>query len=210
MSLIPRPLGSTRTTFFARIVSFIKAGVYFAGRIVKLPMSLSRSRSNSLSSWKGSRDFCCLTISCQGSPALLELRSHQEEALKSLAELRAQGITIALVTHAQGAGKTITAISDARRIGGRTLFVAHTRELVHQALDAFQAVWPDASTGMFLENDRQTEEHNVAGTVQSLCRHLDRFSPDDFEYLIVDERITLPPNHIKRFFVTSDHPLRSA
>ncbi len=119
--------------------------------------------------------------------AILELRPHQKEALESLAELRAEGNTIALVTHAQGAGKTVTAISDAREVGGRTLFVANTRELVQQAWEAFRRIWPDSTTGLFLENDRQTEEHNIVGSVQSLSRHLGQFSPDAFEYLIVDE-----------------------
>src|SRR5262245_54336813 len=39
---------------------------------------------------------------------VFELRPHQEEALASLAALRSQGKTIALLTHAQGAGKTVT------------------------------------------------------------------------------------------------------
>src|SRR5260370_20980004 len=55
---------------------------------------------------------------------VIELRPHQEEALDALARLRAEGKTIALVTHAQGAGKTVTAISDARRLGRRTPLVS--------------------------------------------------------------------------------------
>jgi very-short-patch-repair endonuclease len=45
---------------------------------------------------------------------VLELRPHQDQALDALARLRSEGNTIALVTHAQGAGKTVTAITDAR------------------------------------------------------------------------------------------------
>ncbi|HEY7427695.1 MAG TPA: DEAD/DEAH box helicase family protein [Gemmataceae bacterium] len=47
---------------------------------------------------------------------VIELRPHQEEALAALGQLRSQGNTIALVMHAQGAGKTVTAIMDARRL----------------------------------------------------------------------------------------------
>ena len=118
---------------------------------------------------------------------VIELRPHQEEAIESLERLRAEGNTIALLTHAQGAGKTVTAITDARRIGGRTLFVAHTRELVLQARSQFIKLWPDVTTGLFLDEDREIEEHNLVGTVQSLTRHLDRFRPEDFAYLIIDE-----------------------
>ena len=118
---------------------------------------------------------------------VIELRPHQEEAIESLGRLRAEGNSIALVTHAQGAGKTVTSISDARRIGGRTLFVAHTRELVLQARSQFIKLWPDVTTGLFLDDARETEEHNLVGTVQSLTRHLILFSPEDFDYLIIDE-----------------------
>ncbi len=118
---------------------------------------------------------------------VIELRPHQEEAIESLGRLRAEGNSIALVTHAQGAGKTVTSISDARRIGGRTLFVAHTRELVLQARSQFIKLWPDVTTGLFLDDTRETEEHNLVGTVQSLTRHLILFAPEDFDYLIIDE-----------------------
>jgi superfamily II DNA or RNA helicase len=118
---------------------------------------------------------------------VVELRPHQEEAIQSLELLRAEGNTIALVTHAQGAGKTVTAITDARRLGGRVLFVAHTRELVMQARAQFLKLWPDVSTGLFLDEERETEEYNLVGTVQSLSRHMSRFTPEDFTYLIIDE-----------------------
>jgi superfamily II DNA or RNA helicase len=118
---------------------------------------------------------------------VLELRPHQGEAIEALELLRAEHNTIALLTHAQGAGKTVTAIADARRMGGRTLFVAHTRELVFQARDQFIKLWPDVRTGLFLDEDREIEEHNLVGTVQSLSRHFNQFAPEDFDYLIIDE-----------------------
>ena len=60
----------------------------------------------------------------------LELREYQEEALKNLEEMRNRNQTIALLYQATGTGKTVTAVTDAKRVGGRTLFVAHTIELV--------------------------------------------------------------------------------
>jgi superfamily II DNA or RNA helicase/very-short-patch-repair endonuclease len=119
--------------------------------------------------------------------ALLELRPHQEEALESLDRLRSEGNTIALVTHAQGAGKTVTAVTDAQRLGHRTLFVVHTKELAYQATEAFRNLWPQVSTGLFVDNERQSDAHNVVGTVQSVVRHLNQFLPSDFGYLVFDE-----------------------
>ena len=69
---------------------------------------------------------------------VFELRQHQKDALASLEQMRANRKTIALLTHAQGAGKTVVAVSDARQLGGRTLFVAHRRELVMQAYDSLR------------------------------------------------------------------------
>lgn len=118
---------------------------------------------------------------------VIELRPHQEEALAALEQLRSEGMTIALLTHAQGAGKTVTAISDARGLGGRTLFVVHTKDLVHQAHKRFGELWPEESAGLFLDDVRDTDEHNVVGTVQSVSKHLPSFKPDSFAYLIIDE-----------------------
>jgi superfamily II DNA or RNA helicase len=118
---------------------------------------------------------------------VIELRPHQEEALASLEQLRSEGNTIALVTHAQGAGKTVTAICDARRLGGRTLFVVHSKDLVHQAHQRFSELWPEVGTGLFLDEVRDTDEHNIVGTVQSVSKHLADFKPDTFAYLIIDE-----------------------
>ena len=66
-------------------------------------------------------------------------------------------------------------------------FVAHTRELVLQARGQFFKLWPDVSTGLFLDEEREIEEYNLVRTVQSLSRHLSQFTPEDFDYLIIDE-----------------------
>jgi superfamily II DNA or RNA helicase len=118
---------------------------------------------------------------------VLELRPHQSEALAALEILRREGKTIALLTHATGVGKTVTAIADARGLGGRTLFVVHTKDLATQARGKFADFWPETSTGLFLDEVRNTEEHVIVGTVQSLSRHLADFRPDAFTYLIIDE-----------------------
>lgn len=117
----------------------------------------------------------------------IELRPHQEEALACLAQMRANGKKIGLLTHAQGAGKTIAAISDAKRLGGRVLFLAHRQELVTQAFDAFQQVWPEESVGLFMGDRRDLDCFNIAGSVQSLTERLKTFKPDTFRYLIIDE-----------------------
>lgn len=47
---------------------------------------------------------------------VIELREHQQAALASLQTMRDQGESIALLYHATGTGKTVTAVSDAKRL----------------------------------------------------------------------------------------------
>ena len=117
----------------------------------------------------------------------LELRKHQIEALQSLQAMRDNNETIALLYHATGTGKTVTAVMDAKSCGGRTLFLAHTQELVNQAAETFRKVWPSATVGRYMESIKQPNAHVVCGSVQSVALHLDSFKDNDFDYLIVDE-----------------------
>jgi superfamily II DNA or RNA helicase len=118
---------------------------------------------------------------------VFELRPHQEEAVAALEAMRAEGKTIGLVTHAQGAGKTVVAVCDAKRLGGRTLFLAHRRELVVQAYDELKRLWPEQSTGLFLGDVREHDAFNIAGSIQSLADRHKEFQPDAFTYIVVDE-----------------------
>jgi len=78
-----------------------------------------------------------------------------------LEQLEALGVAADWVCHATGTGKTVTAVLDAKRLGGRTLFLAHTQELVEQAAKTFQALWPDAAVGRYLEDVKEPENHVV-------------------------------------------------
>lgn len=117
----------------------------------------------------------------------LELREYQQEALDSLSEMRAKKETIALLYHATGTGKTVTAVMDAKCCGGRVLFVAHTMELVNQAFATFESLWNDVSVGKFADSIRDIESHVVCGSIQSVALNLDMFKDDDFDYIIIDE-----------------------
>ena len=115
------------------------------------------------------------------------LMEHQEEALENLQQMRENNETIALLYHATGTGKTTTAIMDAKAVGKRVLFLAHTRELVNQAAETFRRLWPEVSVGKFAEDERDTESFVICGSIQSVSRYIGLFKPDDFGYLIIDE-----------------------
>ena len=118
---------------------------------------------------------------------IIELKEHQQSALENLREMRNNGESIALLYHATGTGKTVTAASDAKHFGERTLFLAHTRELVSQASITFKEIWPDKRTGMYIAEEKDKDAYIVCASIQSVAQNLEDFSPDEFGYIIIDE-----------------------
>lgn len=88
---------------------------------------------------------------------------------------------------ATGTGKTVTAVLDAKSVGGKTLFVAHTMELVNQAYDAFKQLWGEASVGKYADSIKEVNSQVICGSVQSIALNLDDFAEDKFDYIIIDE-----------------------
>ena len=117
---------------------------------------------------------------------IIELQDHQQAALDNLQTMRDRGESIALLYHATGTGKTVTAVSDAKNCGKRTLFLAHTKELITQAQDTFEAIWPLHKLGFMLLNRKIQMHMSFAGAFRVL-QNLDQFKPDDFGYVIIDE-----------------------
>lgn len=115
------------------------------------------------------------------------LKDHQEEALNNLESMRSRGETIALLYHATGTGKTITAVTDAKKVGKRTLFLAHTKELVAQAKKAFEEAWSEAACGTYMGDVKEKDAYIVCGSIQSVSQNLTDFRPEDFGYIVIDE-----------------------
>jgi superfamily II DNA or RNA helicase len=115
------------------------------------------------------------------------LGEHQLEALEALANMRTEGKTIALLTHATGTGKTHVAVTDARRLGLRTLYLAHREKLPKQTQERFIELWPQATTILFRSGAVEPNAQIVLSTFQAMSRNLSRFDPREFGYLIVDE-----------------------
>ena len=93
-----------------------------------------------------------------------------------------------------GAGKTVTAVSDAKLCGERTLFLAHTRELVAQAKSTFENIWHGKQIGMYVAEQKDMDAYVVCGSIQSVAQNIEQFRPDDFGYLIIDEAVILGLN----------------
>ena len=135
----------------------------------------------------------------------IELRDYQQEAIDNLKKMREDGKTIALLYHATGVGKTITDATDAKAVGGRTLFLVNALKLASQAKDTFAKVWPEATLGEYTGSQKDVSQTVIFATVQSISKNLEKFSPTDFDYLIVDECHHAAANTYQKIF-TYFHP----
>ena len=129
---------------------------------------------------------------------IIDLREHQNEALKSLERIRAENKSIALLEHPTGSGKTVTAIEDARRLGGRTLWLVHRRDLIIQTQVEFQKFWPEVITGRYFGGEHEKTAHNIIASIQSVSENLNEFHTNEFDYLIIDEAHHAAANTYKR------------
>jgi superfamily II DNA or RNA helicase/SAM-dependent methyltransferase/SOS-response transcriptional repressor LexA len=114
----------------------------------------------------------------------------QREALEALARTRADGFRRGLVVLATGLGKTWLAAFDANRMGARrVLFIAHREEILGQAAQTFLRIRPRSRVGLYQGQAHDAEVDVLCASVQKLSRatHLERFSPQHFDYVVIDE-----------------------
>ncbi len=112
----------------------------------------------------------------------------QARALEALAKTRQAGNRAGLVVLATGLGKTWLAAFDSTGFD-RVLFIAHRREILAQAMRSFRHMRPDAHIGLYGGGQLDQEADILFASVQTLSqpRHLERFAPDRFDYIVIDE-----------------------
>jgi superfamily II DNA or RNA helicase/HKD family nuclease/diadenosine tetraphosphate (Ap4A) HIT family hydrolase len=114
----------------------------------------------------------------------------QREALRALDETRRAGNAAGLVVLATGLGKTWLSAFDSNKAEfKRILFVAHREEILDQAMRTFRAIRPGAAFGYYTGKDKAPAADVLFASIQTIGRqyHLGRFSPREFDYVIVDE-----------------------
>jgi superfamily II DNA or RNA helicase/diadenosine tetraphosphate (Ap4A) HIT family hydrolase len=115
-------------------------------------------------------------------------RPVQREALDALEQTRLEGFRRGLVVMATGLGKTwLAAFDTARPQFRRVLFVAHREEILRQSLEVFRQVQPDADLGLHYGGAKQSGARIMFAGVQTLAGNLDKFEPDQFDYVVIDE-----------------------
>lgn len=120
----------------------------------------------------------------------IEPNTMQTEALQNLNRLRGHGETKALAIAATGSGKTYMAAFDVREMAPkRMLFIVHREEILLDARKSFARVMgvDPAKFGILSGNQKDWNCDYLFATNLSLLNNLDRFTPDYFEYIVIDE-----------------------
>ena len=107
----------------------------------------------------------------------MSLRPYQ---VKCLEEIEKRGAGRWLIQQATGSGKTMTGTSLPRQ--GRTLILAHREELLNQWSSYYHV-----DVGLEKGANVSSGEEVVIASVQSLKNRLDKFQPDAFDTIIIDE-----------------------
>ncbi len=122
---------------------------------------------------------------------MVSLRSYQTECLEAIHNAKARGIARPLVSMATGLGKTLVFSALAKEMNRRTLIVAHRDELIRQAIDKLQLVWPESSPliGVVKGELHQPDSHIVVASIQSASREgrIIDLKRAGFDLLIIDE-----------------------
>lgn len=113
----------------------------------------------------------------------------QRRALKELNRYRAVGTNRALVVAAAGSGKTYLAAFDALNFNlKRLLYVVHEGSILKKSLETFQDVFGSSvSYGIYSGTSKESDADFVFATNITMCKTLELFSPEEFDYIIIDE-----------------------
>ena len=126
-----------------------------------------------------------------GSPRFPRIKPNkmQESALEALAVLHGRREPRALLVSATGTGKTYLSALDVERQRPRTvLFIAHRQRILSASRESFERVLGAAYTyDLYQGANRSQAATCLFAMVGTLARHLRDFSPDAFDYIVIDE-----------------------
>jgi superfamily II DNA or RNA helicase len=122
----------------------------------------------------------------------LEPNPIQKEALDAIDFYRnSRGWKEGVLVMPTGTGKTILSALDARRFGGKVLFLVHRLDILEQSKNAYKMVWPDIKIGTLTGEvkDNLYDCDVLFASKDTLHRfdELNRFDKKHFSYIIIDE-----------------------
>ena len=113
----------------------------------------------------------------------------QKKALKELNRYRAIGVNRALTIASAGSGKTYLAAFDALNFNPkRLLYIVHEGSILRKSLETFQEVFDkNVSYGIYSGTSKESDADFVFATNITMCKTLELFSKNEFDYIIIDE-----------------------
>lgn len=125
---------------------------------------------------------------------MLTLRPYQQEAIDAVKTRWEKGVNRQVIKLPTGTGKTplFASIPDAINLDGKRMMVlVHRDELAKQAKDKLCKWNPGKSVGIEMGASHSDGEQLVVASVQTIgkgnSKRIEKFNPDDFRVLIVDE-----------------------
>lgn len=113
----------------------------------------------------------------------------QRKALQEIRRLRTMNVDRALIIAATGSGKTYLSAFDVLEFGAkRMLFIAHKDMILSAAQTTYMNIFSNTrSYGLFVGGNRELNCDFLFATNISIASHLELFSPDEFDYIVIDE-----------------------
>ncbi|MEE8807721.1 MAG: DUF3427 domain-containing protein [Lactimicrobium sp.] len=121
--------------------------------------------------------------------AKIQPNAMQKKALKQLNRIRCMGEDKAMIIASPGSGKTYLSAFDAVNFNPKhLLYIVHEGSILRKSLDSFQKVIGSEKTfGIYDGSHKDLDCDFLFSTNVTMANHLDLFSPDYFDYIIIDE-----------------------
>ncbi len=127
----------------------------------------------------------------QKMPSKVQPNKMQVDALRNIAALRKEGKDKALLISATGTGKTYLSAFDVKAYQPkRFLFIVHRFNIIRAAISTYEEVFGNSKTiGIYSGSNKEFDKDFVFSTIQTLSiqNNLEQFSPDQFDYIVIDE-----------------------
>ena len=101
---------------------------------------------------------------------MINRREYQLEAIDAVHEFQSRRSNETTISLPTGVGKTIIFALLAKAMNTRTLIIAHTEELIKQAKEKLQIVWPEVDIGIVKAESYETAAKVVIASIQTISR----------------------------------------
>ncbi len=115
--------------------------------------------------------------------------SMQSRAIANLHKLRTRGEDRGLVIAATATGKTYMSAFDIHQFKpNRVLFLVHREDILNKAVESYKRVLgAGIECGILSGTKKDTNAKYLFSTIQSMYTHYLDFSPQEFDYMVIDE-----------------------